>query len=324
VRPRRTSPSPFQISVSKLADENRLPHVSTTDQNRRLHRGACRSAGSRRMSTDEATAVRMPAATPLAPPDHVAGVFNVSCKPVLPLRKSMRVTNEELLAEVEDVLRSMPPRATLRHPEPENFEWLGRVSAAIEAWDSSKNPALSFAMNNFHNQMAQPSQDGYRKIMTLLYQAQSDLRMKTVGPINSLMEQGKVFQYFDLMRRIIETSSTDLLFVDNYLDADFIATYVPHVRPGVAVRLLGSHKIAALRSAAAQFTQEHGLALEVRSTEDAHARHVIVDGRIAYASDASFKDGPKRALATITQVEGSLFVDLKKQCENLWEKGFLR
>jgi hypothetical protein len=231
------------------------------------------------------------------------------------------MTKEELLAEIEDVLRSMPPRTTLRHPEPENFEWLGRVSAVIESWNRLKTPELSLAMDQFHNPMAQPAQEGYRKIMTLLHQARSDLRMQTVGPVNSVIGQGKVFEYFDLVRRVIETGSRDLLFIDNYLDADFIATYLPHVRAGVTVRLLGSHKISALRSAATLFASEHGLAIEARSTRDAHGRFLLVDDRTAYASGASFKDGPRKALATFTEIEGSLFAELQQKCEALWAKG---
>lgn len=45
---------------------------------------------------------------------------------------------ESLLGEVEDILRTMPPRETLRHPNDENFAWLGRVSAFIEIWDIKK------------------------------------------------------------------------------------------------------------------------------------------------------------------------------------------
>lgn len=231
------------------------------------------------------------------------------------------MTKEELLAEIEDVLRTMPPRETLRHPQPENFAWLGRLSAAIEAWDMTKAPSLILAKNQFHNQLAREAQEGYRKLMTLLYQAQSDLRMKTVGPINSVIGKGKVFEYFDLVRRVIETASNDLFFIDNYLDADFVATYLPHVRSGVSVRMLGSNRITALRTASAQFSAEHSLTIEVRSTSENHGRFLIVDGRVAYASDASFKDGPKNALATITEIETGLFSDLSQKNEELWTKG---
>ncbi len=35
------------------------------------------------------------------------------------------MTKEQLLAEVEDLLKTMPPRPTIRHQIEENLSWLG-------------------------------------------------------------------------------------------------------------------------------------------------------------------------------------------------------
>ena len=64
------------------------------------------------------------------------------------------LTSEQLLAEVEDIIRSMPPRATIRNDTPENFAWLGRVSAAIESWNPSKTLPLSTALTQLGNVIA--------------------------------------------------------------------------------------------------------------------------------------------------------------------------
>jgi hypothetical protein len=47
-----------------------------------------------------------------------------------------------------------------------------------------------------------------------------------------------VFDYFDEIRKIIQLAKRDLLFVDPYLDADFVSRSLPHVGSGVAIRLL--------------------------------------------------------------------------------------
>lgn len=124
------------------------------------------------------------------------------------------MNQEELLGEVEDILTTMPDRATLRHPTDENFAWLGRVSAFVEAWDAPKQIPLNAAMNQFHGQMARDAQEGLRKILTLLHQARHDLRMKTIGPVNAALGHGDVFDYFDEIRKIIEPAKQDLFFVD--------------------------------------------------------------------------------------------------------------
>jgi len=44
----------------------------------------------------------------------------------------MAIGKEQLLAEVEELLRNMPPAATIQDDTAENYSWLGRVAAVIE------------------------------------------------------------------------------------------------------------------------------------------------------------------------------------------------
>jgi hypothetical protein len=103
------------------------------------------------------------------------------------------MNEEELLGEVEDILRTMPSRETLRHEKEENFAWLGRVSSLIEAWKLSKVVSLSIAMNRFNGRDAREAGTALRTILTLLHQARNDLRMKTLGPVNAALGHGQVF-----------------------------------------------------------------------------------------------------------------------------------
>ena len=80
------------------------------------------------------------------------------------------------------------------------------------------------------------------QIQILLYRAQHDLRMKTIGPINTVVGQGLAFHYFDEVRKIIEPARTDLFFIDRYLDAEFVSRDLPQVAPGVSIRLLARDK----------------------------------------------------------------------------------
>lgn len=230
------------------------------------------------------------------------------------------MNQEELLGEVEDILRTMPDRATLRHPTDENFAWLGRVSAFVEAWDSPKQVSLSFAMNQFHGQMARDAQEGLRKILTLLHQARHDLRMKTIGPVNAALGYGDVFDYFDEIRKIIEPAKQDLFFVDPYLDAEFVSRYLPHVAAGVTIRLLTRERLGALLPAVDMYAKQSGAALQVRSASGFHDRYVIVDQAECYQSGASFKDGAKKAPTTLTQITDAFPVVLQTY-EDIWDKG---
>lgn len=129
----------------------------------------------------------------------------------------------DILAEIEEVFRLMPPYATFRHDTPENLSWLGRAVAAIGIWNSAKGHLASIHVREFQSVMARDSHRGYLSLMVLLNEARSQLRMATLGPVNTAIGHGLVFDYFDEIRKQIEAAKSDLLFVDPYLDAEFIA-----------------------------------------------------------------------------------------------------
>jgi hypothetical protein len=144
--------------------------------------------------------------------------------------------------------------------------------------------------------------------------------MKTVGPLNAAIGKGSVFDYFDEVRKIVEPAAKDVLFVDPYLDAEFVARYLPHIRVGTAVRLLARERLATLLPAAEAFSKQSGIAIGVRSSPGFHDRYVFVDGMACYQSGASFKDGAKASPTTLTQITDAFPVVLKTY-EELWMAG---
>ncbi len=155
----------------------------------------------------------------------------------------MQVTNEQLLAEVEDLLRTMPASATIRHDTSENLGWIGRVSAVLEQWSMVKSSLVLAYTYEVHSNNALTVASGLRKLTALLHQARYDLRMKTLGPVNVAVGHGMTFDYFDEIRKIIEVAKQDLFFVDPYLDAEFVSRYLGHVAGGVTTRLLARNKL---------------------------------------------------------------------------------
>lgn len=65
------------------------------------------------------------------------------------------------------------------------------------------------------------------------------------------------------------------------------------------------------------FVRETPLSIEVRAGQGFHDRHLIIDGRTAYQSGASFKDGAATAPTTLTPVL-DLFDAVRSTCEALW------
>lgn len=230
------------------------------------------------------------------------------------------MTKEQLLAEVDDLLRTMPARATIRHETADNLEWLGRASAILQAWNPIKSSLVSIYVSDFGSATAAVGINAFRSLLTLLYQAKHDLRMQTLGPVNVALGSGMVFDYFDQLRKVLELGKQDLFFIDPYLDASFISTYLPHVASGVPIRLLARERIQTLLPAVDMFVRQTGENVLVRSSLGFHDRYVIVDKNTCYQSGASFKDGARSAPTTLTQIADA-FPAVLATYENLWNGG---
>lgn len=223
----------------------------------------------------------------------------------------------EMLAEIEDVLRTMPPRSTIRQQTSENFAWFGRVLAVIELWKPLRAVAARSCLKQFHGVLALDANQAYAELMIILNEARSDLRMTTLGPVNTAIGHGFVFDYFDEIRKLVEIAKTDLFFVDPYLDAEFVSRYLPNASSGITIRLLAREKLATLVPAVQMFAQQSNAKIELRSTSRLHDRFLFIDGQSCYQSGASFKDGAKNAPTTITQVTDA-FSSVRQTYEDLW------
>ncbi len=227
------------------------------------------------------------------------------------------ITPEQLLAEIDDVIKDMPPRATIGNETPENLSWLGRASAVIRLWNQVKAITFDDHVRNIHATMSRSVDQGFLGALTMLHEASHELRLRTVGPLTTAIAQGSMFDYFDEVRKVIEAAKYDLLFADPYLDAEFVSRYLPQVSQGVSVRLLASKRITALLPAANLLHQKNNLAIEVRSADGFHDRYVFVDRQLCYLSGASFKDGAKKAPTTLTQIVDA-FAAVSATYEEIW------
>ena len=231
----------------------------------------------------------------------------------------MTISPEQLLIEVDELLRAVPEQSTLRHDLDVNHAWLGRASAIVQ--EASAPLAISFAGNLrtfWGSGSGLEAQRALRAMFTQLHQVRQMLRLK-VGPVAVAVERGAVFDYYDEIRKVIEGAKTDLLFVDPYLDAEFVSRYLPSAVTGVAIRLLGKEKMSTLLPAAELFRQQTGASIEVRKAVSGHDRFIFVDGIACYQSGSSFKDGTKTAPTTFIQMlEPAVVSAVQKIYEDMW------
>lgn len=232
--------------------------------------------------------------------------------------RMMKIAPDQLALEIEDLLRAMPgPRDFVANPD-KCVPWLGRASAAMNAWDTVR------AMVHFEPLVRQLSNSGNfdfssicRSLLVQLHQVQSDLRLQSTGPLSIGIETGRVFDYFDEVRRMIESAKIDLFFVDAYIDAEFVSRYLPHVTADTRIRILAREKLSSLQPAVAAFVTQTSREIEIRTAPGFHDRYVFVDGLACFQSGASFKDGAKKAPTTLTQVTDA-FAAVQATYEQLW------
>lgn len=238
------------------------------------------------------------------------------------LRHGQGITAEQQLAEVEDLLRSIPEWGSIHLLKPDNYAWFGRALAVVKSWDSFKALQMAARIEKLQSGSIDTSAS-YGALMTTLHEMRHDIRMRTVGPLSVAVSPGRVFDYFDEVRKVIESARVDVFFVDAYLDAEFVSRYLPHVATGVTVRLLCGAKLKTLIPAVEAFKQQSGLSVHVKSYPDFHDRYVFIDKTACYQSGASFKDGAKKDPTTLTQI-GDAFKVMQSTYEGFWTAGTSR
>jgi hypothetical protein len=171
------------------------------------------------------------------------------------LAEAESAKDKSLLAEIEDILRTVPPEATHRHPTNENFAWFGRAQAAMGRWDRIKAELFRSYVNSFQAAAGHAREIGTNrpKMIIMLNEARMDIRSRVGEPLAEIIDGGQPFQYFDEVRKLVQLAQGDLLFVDPYIDAEFVSRFLPHVNQSATVRLLTSKCIPAALSAVAAF-----------------------------------------------------------------------
>jgi len=234
---------------------------------------------------------------------------------------------EKLLAEIEGVLSSAPGREAVRHSTDANFAWLGRAAAAIEQWNLIKGVMFNLEIRQLYGYGYSSNSDAsmaFNQMLVMLHQAHNDLRMRTIGPVSIAVGAGRVFDYFDELRKLIEVATDDVFFVDPYLGADIVSRYLTLVRRGVTVRLLSGEfqqHLNPLVSAINAFNTQNGTTCAVRTVSSGlHDRYLFIDKANCYQSGASFKDGALKAATTVTQVTDA-FQEVWNHYEQMWTQG---
>lgn len=228
----------------------------------------------------------------------------------------------EILVEVEGLLRSLPSAEELASDDDIILAWRGKAIATITAWSITKGNQLSSLFEKIDGDfMFGDKPAAIRQIRLLLHEARQ-AQILQVGPAvgSTAIPAGSVFQYFTELTKRLQLASRDVFFVDPYLEATFAERYLPQIQPGVTTRLLTSSKqIPKLVPAVDMFVKQHSALVLVREATF-HDRFVFIDGSAGFQSGASFKDGAVKAPTGLIEIVDTLPAMLQ-QYEQMWAAG---
>ena len=210
----------------------------------------------------------------------------------------MALSPEQLLAELGDLIRTLPPASDLAKADV--TAWTGRACAVMHQWDPRQAVSFDSAVRALGSGNWNLIGPALKDIPSLLHRARYDVLLKSGNSGTKVVDKGEVFDYFDELRKVVQQARTALLFVDPYANEDFVASYFPFVPAGVSVRVLGRENMKTLVPALEMFAKQHSLKAEARSGSGFHDRFVFVDDSACYQSGASFHQGGARTPTTLT------------------------
>lgn len=230
-----------------------------------------------------------------------------------------KLSPAELAAHFDALVRTMPPINTLRHDTQENHEWLGLAAHLVQETDRMRGISFRMEMAKLYTISNRMPGETEQLLVSMVHQCKMEWRFKSSGPLAIAFEPRRPFDYFDEVRKCVESAASEVFFIDPYMDTDFVLRYMPFVKPGVAVRLLGSNKIMALKAAVEMYSAQNGAGISLRHSLF-HDRYLIIDRRECYQSSGSFNHGAATAASLLVQIVDA-FESIQSTYEARWAAG---
>lgn len=230
------------------------------------------------------------------------------------------ISNDQLLQLLRECLRTTPDRGELLAGKAETQAWVGRVNALLKRWKGGQSIESEMILFGSSERNPTALRKTYKQITAKINEAIFDLQLSTGNFETAVIDEGSVFDYFDQIRDLVTEAQSDIYFIDPYINEEFVSRYGPLIPNGVSLRLLtssNSKQLQALIAGLKLCTTQYDLTVEVRSTGNLHDRYLFIDGIRCFQSGASFKDGAKKSMTTVTRIVDA-FPEMHASYEDKW------
>ena len=84
---------------------------------------------------------------------------------------NINISPEQLLAEIDDLVRTMPAALDAGNGSSYSTAWLGRTAAILTEWDYTQGPVFKHHIDNINSGIGAHIQTGLKKLSVMLSQA---------------------------------------------------------------------------------------------------------------------------------------------------------
>jgi phospholipase D-like protein len=245
----------------------------------------------------------------------------------------MAMDPEALYLQLRQLVAEMPNLAGPGPITPEMHQWLGRCAALLVEQRKMDTDA-AFALVDAtgftvcSDELTGPLREklAYR-LVAILHRALARAELHApVGARGAFIPVGAAFDAFQVIGKVLNEATKDVLIVDAYMNAIVLTDFAPLAPEGVAIRLLtdsSSTKPETMRPPATRWVQQYGAArpLEVRLTAPRllHDRLIIVDGGVrVWSLSQTLKDFAGRSPASVLRVADDIAAEKRHAYFQMW------
>jgi len=213
----------------------------------------------------------------------------------------------------------MPPLEGRGDYTQEQFTWLGKANALMDAWDEIQSIPFKAAVSGL---ILNADRSGnYGIVVSTICGVISRLEDSLPQNGGQAFGPGAAYDFFKTLNDIVASANTEIMIVDPYLDAEIFDGYLHALKPAVSVRLLATKYVENVRVAATKYRAQFSANIELRKSTDIHDRVVFVDNDQCWVLGASIKDAALRKPTYIAPVAADVVADKRKHYEIIWAAG---
>jgi hypothetical protein len=198
-------------------------------------------------------------------------------------------------------------------------EWLGKAAALVNQWNT--HHAAAFRSKVGFLQFAGFKKSSLGDIFGTLFEAISDLELKTPSNSDKIFGPGALYDFFTSFRELIMSARESLLIVDPYLNADVFDSYVVASAPTISIRLLAGTQqqyFSPLVAAVKAYNASYKTTIEVRRSSGLHDRVLVIDAGPVWVMGQSIKDAAKKSPTYLALLDPHVAHLKREHYEQIW------